>query len=537
MLEVKRPLASFIGEILSTSNSTVILTGHAGDGKTALLFQILQNMSSEPLPSQMRECGMISLDRIGRKLLWIKDMSELSQTQQNSLLLKALRAPSEGHSAILVSNTGPLLSTFERIRLDIDPNISDRELQMQLLDGMDKSDGTSVTIGNLTPRIFNMARIDTTSLALDLLDRMLSDTLWKPCALCDKANMCPIYGNRNDVLRNRDRVCSFISAYLTWLNENDRRLTIRQILAQMAYGITAGLSCREIVHADVDLVRFNYSFANAFWGYRGTKSLSAAEQIHGIRAIRALELDSKSLDADYAMFVQGDLSMFDEPIRNYLTASSDPLKIGRQDSAELRRSFRRFFYLFANTDEGQTNKLFQSLFSPVFPQYMRAKTQPLSPTDRTRLKTTVFRALYRLFVGFLPSPDEKVLYLTVRRPGDGYASVQMLYGEVAWTDFDVRLAPTKRVTEGTLLNELQVHFKGLEPYPVSLPLLHYFHSLSEGAVATRLNPALSHGLDRLRSALVSRFRYTDHSIRVLIKTSAGTRVAEMVVDNQHLTVS
>lgn len=538
ILQVTCRLAEHISKMLSESNSTVILTGHAGDGKTALVFQVLQLLSPEPLPPRIHECGMLSLDSAGRKLLYIKDMSELSHEKQSSLLLKALRAPSEGHSAILVSNTGPLLSTFERIRPHLDPELSREELQVRLLDAMDRNDGSSFVVKDTNSVIFNMARFDNISLALKLLDRILSDELWKPCSLCDKASICPICGNRNDLVRNKSKVHEFIEAYLTWLKEIDHRLTIRQILAQIAYGITSGRDCDNITQsADVHMVRFKHSFANAFWGCDGIKPAPAAEQVHGIRTIRTLELDSKSIEADYRMFVQGDLSMFDEPMRQFLTACSEPLRIGRRDSADLRSAFRRFYILFANRDEHQTNMLYQTLFSPVFPMYMRSRTQSLSVSERSRLKTTVFRALYRLFVGFLPSSEEKVLYLAVRRPGDSYTSAQMLYGHVAWTEFDIRVSPTRTLTEDRSWNELQVQFKGLKPYTISLPLLDYFHRLSEGSVATRLNPALSHGLDRLRAALVSQFRYFDGSIRVLIRTSTGTRVAEMVVDNPYLIVS
>lgn len=540
MLQVKRSLASHISEMVSKRNSTILLTGHAGDGKTALLFQVLDELSTEPLPSRIHECGILSLNGTDRKLLYVKDMSELPHDCQEALLLKALKAPSEGHSSILVSNTGPLLNTFSRIRKQIDPDLSETVLQMRLLDALDKNNGSNIEIGSFSPIVFNMARMDSVPLSLALLDKLLSDELWKPCHLCEKANMCPIYGNRNDLVRNRDKVWQFIEAYLRWLNETDNRLTIRQVLAQLAYGITSGLSCRDIQYADVHVVRFKHSFANAFWGYRGIETAPEAEQLHGVRAIRALELDSKSLDADYAMFVQGDFSMFDEPIRQYLIANSDPLKIGRQDSAALRSAFRRFYCLFATRNEHQTDTLFQALFSPVFPIYMRSRKGLLSRSEESRLKTMVFRALYRLFVGFLPSSEEKTLYLAIRRPGDGFASAQLLYGEVAWTEFDIKAVPTQAFTEDERWNELQLQFKGkeLSPYPISLPLLDYFHRLSEGAVATRLNPSLSHGLDRLRSSLVSHFKYQDQQcIRVLIRTAKSTRIAEMVVDGEHLVVS
>lgn len=66
-------------------------------------------------------------------------MSELNSDEQLNLLSSALSAPKEGKSAILVSNTGPLINTFEKLFTN-QPEVDAIDVEMTLLESLDQND-------------------------------------------------------------------------------------------------------------------------------------------------------------------------------------------------------------------------------------------------------------------------------------------------------------------------------------------------------------------------------------------------------------
>ena len=109
---VSRRLGEIIADkIRSGEHAAYIITGHAGDGKTSILVQVLRELNMIQ-PGELLVSEKICAGAQG-KLYYVKDMSEVRLEQRVAYLRKALNAPKEGMSSILISNTGPLLSTFE----------------------------------------------------------------------------------------------------------------------------------------------------------------------------------------------------------------------------------------------------------------------------------------------------------------------------------------------------------------------------------------------------------------------------------------
>lgn len=76
-----------------------------------------------------------------------------------------------------------------------------------------------------------------------------------------------------------------------------------------------------------------------------------------------------------------------------------------------------------------------------------------------------------------------------------------------------------------------------EEFEVTLPLLEYFDRLAQGSIATQLNPALSHGIDRLRAALMESYRYSDtETVHLLINTISGTEIIYLELTNDEIFV-
>lgn len=85
----------------------IFLTGHAGDGKTSLLAQLLRTSGCLPEGSALREAEVVETN-LGHKMFYVKDMSELKKDQQEKLLREALEAPSKGISSVLVTHISHL---------------------------------------------------------------------------------------------------------------------------------------------------------------------------------------------------------------------------------------------------------------------------------------------------------------------------------------------------------------------------------------------------------------------------------------------
>ena len=95
-----------VTEINSGIYQTYILTGHAGDGKTSILVQVLKALDL------LNDGEGLEFSKEYPELYYVKDMSEIPESRQVELLEKSLQAPNNRKTGILISNTGPLLRAF-----------------------------------------------------------------------------------------------------------------------------------------------------------------------------------------------------------------------------------------------------------------------------------------------------------------------------------------------------------------------------------------------------------------------------------------
>lgn len=271
-IQIERNLGKYLSDRISSGEHlAVVLTGHAGDGKTSILVQILQDLgfldeNSSLEPEKEYDNGTVSLYAV-------KDMSELPEDKQITFCRKALDAPQNGKSSIIISNTGPLLKCLELIReeqckaqgiaFDESEKIA---LQTRLLDQLDENKNEMISVGECRFLMINMARVDNVSFAREIMSKLLSADLWKECENCPKCNKCQIYFNVVQIRKYQDRVISAVEAFYRYLYENDKRMTIRQILSQLSFAITGNLTCNDIKASCTDSVKFRYLFSNLFFG-------------------------------------------------------------------------------------------------------------------------------------------------------------------------------------------------------------------------------------------------------------------------------
>ncbi|WP_456274766.1 hypothetical protein [Bacillus sp. AK031] len=543
-IRVERSLGIYLAEKLKEKPVSIILTGHAGDGKTSLVYQILRQFNLIKSNEDLKVHDEIYSEELSKSIFYVKDMSELPKDEQVELLHKSLKASEEGNSSLLVSNTGPLLNTFNR-------KYNNEEVEMKLLKLMDENSGEISNIEGNEILLINMARIDNVILAPKLFKNLLAESLWDKCDECSKKQHCPIFNNYKALNNNLENVNNVITSFYRWMFENDKRLTVRQTLSHLSYTITGNLACEEVEENDTSfniLNKFKFHSSNLFFGYVGMNEDEDAKQIKAIRELQYLKLDSKELENDYSFFVKHnfeflnlDVRKIAEPIwtkytRQYSYQSLNLLT--EKEPFELRKALRRMQILFGRYDEASISRLLANLFSPIFSEYLSNRSKKIGTRENRELRNKVIKALYFLFVGtFNGFSSNDAIYLPLVRIGSGFQNVQLLQGRIEKRDIKLQqkfINSKFDEEESHFILELKVA-KLATTFPISLMLLDYLDKISKGSVSTKINPSLSHGIDTMKSKLYEVYKFEEaNTIEVLVHTNLGPKVISLEVDNDEM---
>ncbi|WP_409276136.1 hypothetical protein V1499_11115 [Neobacillus sp. SCS-31] len=551
-IRVERNIGNYLIERIKEKPTTVLLTGHAGDGKTSLVYQMLRELRLIDGNEQLKVYDEYYSEEISSRLLYIKDMSELNKQEQVHLLKRSLDIKESGGSAVLISNTGPLIDSFKGLEEKYPTGISNTTVEMDLLRLMDENTGLVGKVGVYDVLLINMARIDNVVMVPKLFKNMLSDELWEPCNQCDKKQVCPMYNNYLSLNENYNNVEQFITSYYRWLYETDKRLTIRQILSQLSYSITGNLTCESIEESNSNESQlYIYHFSNLFFGYTGVSINTDAIQIKAIKELQSLGLDTKELKNDYNIFIKGDFEYLTpiarsviEPIwqkrmRRFTTLSIDLLR--EDEPYQLRKSVRRMEILFGKHNEKTMSDLLGRLFSPIYPEFLNTRVTELTGRELRNIKSKVIKALYFMLVGIpIDSGADDVIYLPLNRKGKGIQSVQLLLGKIETSDIYIKqnfIESDYDSDENHFALELSFG-RTSERFSISLMLLDYFDKVSKGAVSTKLNPSLSHGVDRMKSKLYHEYKFNENEplIKVLVQTIKGPKLISFEIAGKELYV-
>ena len=555
-VKVDRKLGCYIAETVEREDyHAFVLTGHAGDGKTSVLVQVLKKLrllkNNEGL-SQMKDYP---------GFFYVKDMSEIAEDQQTKILEQSLSAPKRNKSSLLISNTGPLLNTFLRLTAyarkmqGLDFKDEDKiDLQSKLLMQLDKNSDKEVVVEGYKFYLVNIARMDNVVFSSSILKKIVSMDLWQECDYCSCSDRCPIKNNIVRVNAQLDRVSRFIESYYRYLYENDKRMTIRQMVGQISYAITGNLTCDYIENHFLKEPFFNYGFANLFFGYIGLNEMRDSSQIKGISQIKLLGLDQIALDVDYRLFVNNDYSaFFTQEIAEELYelkkkyqkhyqvfAEENVRSVSAQwSAAKLRRAIRRF-YLVYGADLNEENILNQ-IFGTNYTLYERLISGKQAKSVLRNVQTLVFRALYIKNTGFLPDNTSE-LPLTLRRENSIFQNVMLVLGTLSKNDLNIIQRPVLSLFEDTdSKQELYLKVND-QQFLLTLPMLTYFDDLVQGSISSNSNPALTHGIAKLDTLLLDEFgddlpeSEEDCELKLLINTTDGQEIRYFAFDGDKLTI-
>ncbi len=499
--QVKRSLIAFLKSKVE-NGEFIILTGHAGDGKTTLLYQVLEAAGYHLTKLQPSE--MLTGEH---PILYIKDFSELTHEDQDEKLSACFSTPG---AAALIANTGPLLDMFKRMY--------GQQYESPLLNAMDSPCGMTVDVpGTGKAFLLNIARVDNTDFIRPYLQNILAERHWRECRGCPCAARCPIVFNQSVLSNDFDQVSDVIEKMYIWLQEYDRRATIRQITAHLTFMITGGLSCSKVEHKCSERSQFQYLASNLFFGCEQMKRLKGASQIRGIQMVNEAGFDQKTTLMDYELFNRNDYYLYysQDIAALFKTAFVDHHYCDTESRQMILKRAYLFFGMQGENRTRQENYIFSEWFKP----YLEITRKGVKPKDQ--LKNGVCKAINTLFVG--ESLEDRIdhIDLTLRRNNEQTSNVQLLAGRIQVDDVKLKAAQFETVS-GNKQYKLTLCVKDLE-FSISLPLLNYFNEIWRGIIITDVDPMLSNGIDSLKAQLLSHCSSSVSSDEVRIVYLSGDR--------------
>ena len=459
---------------------------------------------------------------------FIKDFSELSDTEKTEKLKEILNLPSQDKFAFVVANTGPLINTFGKLFSDEEAE----KAKMDLIESIRTSNGKEKNIYGYLISVINMASIDNSYFAPKFLERILNEKLWSACALCEKKDFCPILRNRNLIMQNPECVKKFMENHYIWLSEHGTRLTVRSITEQISFMITGGKSCSQIRNV------YNYDllFPNLFFGFVGSQKDAKALRLAAVKEASKNEYYLKKMRIDETLIVKSDYeNLFSEAWVKILKDIEKKIELKRdfENERNLFYSFLRRAYIFQNnSDSEQREKDMQDIFSNNFASYLKYRKS--SSRIPSSFKKPLFDALSMIYTGRRQSEDSNKIPITLNKKSGILQSVQFVIGYLNNDDFDI----VKEKSNDGALNKTEdiYHF-----YPeingtklnirLTLPLFDYFSSLQKGIIETDVDPVLSHGIESLKAQITEiiskKKRNDDFELSVL--RSKGTKSKKLEI--------
>lgn len=234
-LEIEQPLIEeLIGHLEAHPERSIVLTGTAGDGKTFVARKIYDTLRG-PTPSRWGALvKQVELRHHGRRLIFVKDLSELTRDEKAAFATGFADALHGGGDTtyVVCSNDGQLLK-FWRDLLAAEPARSDYRDIYDRLRTMLRDE--RVSDPELTLELHNMSRSSHETFFENLLDAVVEHDGWSACRGCeafDNADRpCPIRLNlerlrADDPLTLRHRLKDLIRIAAA----NDAHLPIRQLI-------------------------------------------------------------------------------------------------------------------------------------------------------------------------------------------------------------------------------------------------------------------------------------------------------------------
>lgn len=519
-IHVSWPITDQIWETLTKPDGeNVILTGHAGDGKSTIGLEIFKRLEgvpmSKPLESSLQDHEEKPFN--SQSIHLIKDLSELSDKKAENALNRAAKGDGRW---LIISNTGRLLEILESLAPEY--GLTEIAIGDILLGLLQEKESTRFTDLGAPFSLINLSQLDNLQIARSLLKRLVENPHWEDCQTCRVFSQCPVQMNLN-AIREFDAVTpERIALIYRLLYEYGKRLTLRQISAHLAYSLTAGLDCgriREMADSPTPQPVNAFPFYNRFFGFRGPSVDENAQRLKAAQFLAPLEMGAKPFLAVDRILWTSETGPVPEPPETLKPVLKSLMGTGisgygsQAVGARLRQEFRRFFFMFGAFQDTKTEKDFAGSFtgSPMVVETESWQSSPDQLTARRReeLKQKVLHVLLEQYTGFY-IPDAQrgnELFITLNRRHEALCqSVQILLADISFSNFELVLEgvyQTFRPQRYVLVLRDRYAPDNIR-LTLDLPFLDFVLMRSEGELGQRLNRGYLDRLERFKNLLLNR---------------------------------
>lgn len=539
-------------QLTSREGSNVLLTGHAGDGKSTIgleLYKKLKNIPSDtPLEHSLKDHE--SIDFEGNTIHIIKDMSELSTAKKSEKISASLQGDNS-ERWFIISNTGTLLSTFKTVagqRKEYWFTIEDK-----LLASLGQADPQVIPLFEVPFAVINLAQTDNIKTGIKVLKRMVKHRGWEVCERCDIRKTCPIQQNISSLLASQDISFDRVALIYRRLKAYGVRLTMRQLTGHLAYSLTGGLDCIMVHNQAVSPVppeEMDFFFSNRFFGYTGTGIDEQVNRMVAINHIRELEMGSKPFPAlDRILWSQESeqLPTLPDTVVRFIDPFQKKVNEKKANPADLelrqhRQALRRLYYVFGGFPSSLKSFIPQFLSSQMLEEVeeWQEATGPESMRKKQLLRK-ILHVLQEEYTGFQLSDTHQAssLYITLRRRSDDYRqSVQLLLAQVPLTSFSLHWRPINQQFEPrrhVLVLQEAVSGYVLE---LDLPFLDFVLMRDMGEVGQRLHAGYRDRLVRFKTQLLEYPGYkSDQLVLLEMERDGKLKTRSLEIHEQQLQVT
>lgn len=501
-----------ISSLTKNEPHILILTGHAGDGKTSLMFQALKELGIE---SNFRVPILEGVLPSGATCCCIKDFSELSDEEKDKTMQTVVNYPDQGKYVFMVANTGPLINTFGNLFV----NSTDKEqAKMELINAIGNNKGDLIHIYGYPFLIINIAAIDNTTFPRRYLRKVIAEDLWTDCAACAKRSYCHIIKNRDLIAENIDHVCDFLSKYYIWQTEYGYRLTIRSMTEQLAYMITGGIGCADIR----PMAPHKMLFFNLFFGYVGVLAYSGATSIPAVKLARDTNLDSRRLRADEDLIIRKCYSeLFSQNVCDIIS------QVGKEGFLPgWCEELRRMYFFLSIVPQDVWDRDTEDIFSMQYTKYLAVRNCNAKPYKAQR--QMVIDALRMMYLGTVVSTSNTIP-ITLSKESGIAQSVQLVVGEININDIELIAEPDSEMNASKMNLILCLCKK--EKIPLSLPMINYFEELRSGVISTNIDPQLSHGIEELKSRMLKVVSSSNEDVEIIVLSNTGYEKKSLAIED------
>lgn len=554
---VEHPLAvNIYNELSNSKGAHVILTGHAGDGKTTLAIDVFKRLKGLPGDQPLQKPLETIEDLQTLPVSIIKDLSERDQNKDSELVAELINRQKR---FLIVSNTGTLLSLLKVHHTKF--NLTQDHIESDVLTAISNDKGeATLQIGQISFRVFNLARIDNLCLAQKIFAKMLAEERWKDCLDKPCADACPLLDNVKIMQKYHARISDRIFMAYRRMYEYGVRLTIRQLTEHLAYMITSGLDSAELLkmrQRHFRPLKTDFLFFNRFFGDNGRTDDLAAQKMKAVYEIRKQGFGHKpcpTWERKLWLNTRGQAFAWELPEckNEFELLSKHGARAGQGtipglSSDQAREQMRRMLYFLYDFRPEEENYLTQYLNSANILRWQRWQNegQELCTAEKATFDQRIYHVLQEHFTGVrLPegqSQADRRLYLTLnRRRNEIRQSAQVVLAEMSWSDsIELLLASRQNVT-GSKRTDLVLRGKGkiegLE-LQLSLPFLDYVVMRHFGELGEILQTAYLDRLERFKAQILDRADASKDSILLVrLRTDNTFRRQQFLVRNRRLEV-